>query len=71
MNVELQKHARDTLKKDLNLLPENWQLIFKRMYSPNNLGRSIEEAIDSMPEDKLDWAMTQVKNSLTKLNVDD
>ena len=39
-------------------------MLFKRMYSPNNLDLDIEDIVDSMPEDRLDWAMTQVYKTL-------
>jgi hypothetical protein len=39
---------------------EAQQKLFKQMYSHKNRDLSIEEAIDNMPDDKLDWAMQQV-----------
>jgi hypothetical protein len=69
MNKQLQTFARDTLKHGLSQLPESNQLIFKRMYSHNNLELSIEDVVDAMPVDTLDWAMTQVQNSLDHLSV--
>ena len=41
-------------------------MLFKRMYSPKNLGDGIDDIVDSIPEDKLDWAMQQVERSLEK-----
>lgn len=66
MNSYLQEYARDNLKKWLGKLPEENQLIFKRMYSHKDLSLDINEVVDNMEEDKLDWAMQQVQNTLNK-----
>lgn len=66
MNVQLQNYARDTIKEGLAQLPEGWQRVFKQMYAHGNLELSIEEVVDQMPDDKLDWALSQVSNSLKK-----
>lgn len=68
MNDELQKFARATLKTGLAKLPGGWQLTFKRMYSHNDLDKPINEVVDAMPADKLDWAMEQVRRSIEKLD---
>jgi hypothetical protein len=75
MNNQLQDYAREQLKAGLAQLPENWQRTFKLMYGRDNGKRSVEntvalpinDVVDIMPEDKLDWAMQQVENSLKKL----
>jgi len=67
MNKQLQKFARDTIKNGLCHLPVNYQTMFKRMYSHKNMKSSIEQIVDCMPEEKLDWAMEQVDRSLSKL----
>ena len=67
MNEQLEKHAREQLKEGLAELPESWQLMFKRMYSHNNLELPINEVVDNMDVDKLDNALRQVKNSIDKL----
>ncbi len=74
MNHILQKFARQYLKDNLNKLPGDWQKKFKLMYARNNGKRSVEdsllidinEVVDKIPEDKLDWAMIQIENSLKK-----
>jgi hypothetical protein len=66
MNEQLQNYAREEIKKGLVLLPESWQHTFKRMYSFDNLTKNINDVVDDMPQDKLDWAMQQVKSSLRK-----
>ena len=69
MNKILQDHARSYLKDHLKLLTENHRHTFKLMYSYNNLELPIEDVVDQMPEDKLDWAMQQVQRSLVKLGI--
>lgn len=64
MNSQLQDYARSELKKGLSQLPESYQMMFKRMYSHNKLGSSINAVVNSMDESKLDWAMQQVSKSL-------
>ena len=66
MNNELQVFARQQLKDGLSKLPESNHMIFKLMYSPNNLDIDINEVVDIMPEDKLDWAMQQVQRTINK-----
>ena len=66
MNQQIQDFARQELKTGLAKLPESNQLLFKRMYSHANLDASIDDAVDNMPEDKLDWAMQQVERTLEK-----
>jgi len=67
MNANLQNYARNEIKNGLSQLPENFQLMFKRMYSHGNLELSIDTIVDNMPDEKLDWAMQQVERSLKKI----
>lgn len=69
MNHLLQEFARRWLKERLSVLPERNQEIFKRMYSPFAIAAPIDRVVDQMPEDKLDWAMTQVENTVNKPDV--
>ena len=64
MNNELQTFARDNLKKDLAQCTDEQQLFFKRMYSHKNLKADINNIVDNMSEDKLDWAMQQIERTL-------
>lgn len=66
MNQQLQDFARQELLAGLKQLPESWQHRFKQMYAHDNLMLSIEEVVTGMDEDKLDWAMEQVRKSLAK-----
>lgn len=72
MNTKLESFARTTLLEGLSRLPEGHQSLFKRMYSgarttEEAVAIPIERVVAGMPDDKLDWAMTQVQNSLKKL----
>ena len=66
MNNQLQEFAREQLKDGLAKLPESNQLLFKRMYSHKDLDKPIDDVVDSMDYDKLDWAMQQVQRSIDK-----
>ena len=67
MNEQLKAFARRALKEGLAQLPESNRLLFKRMYSHKNLEADINDVVDGMPEEKLDWAMQQVERSLDKI----
>jgi hypothetical protein len=64
MNSELEKFARASLIEDLSLCTDKQESLFRRMYSEGNLELPIEEVVANLSTDKLDWAMTQVRNTL-------
>ena len=64
MNDQLQEYARTQLKEGLAKLPESNQLLFKRMYSHEDLEANINDVVDIMPEERLDWAMQQVQRTI-------
>lgn len=66
MNNALQEYARNYLKTRLNACTDGEVLVFKRMYSHENLDKDINLVVDDMPEDKLDWAMEQVRRTVEK-----
>ena len=68
MNSTIDNFTRKQIKEGLKSLPDNWQLMFKRMYSHKNLQADINEVVDKMSSDKLDCALSQVENSINKLN---
>ena len=76
MNNQLQDFARATLKDGLAKLPEANQRTFKLMYARDGGKRSVDAAVampindvvDCMPPDRLDWAMQQVQASLDKMH---
>ena len=75
MNKQLQDFARAELKTGLAELPEENHRTFKLMYARDNGKRSVVDAVamqindvvDLMPPEQLDWAMQQVKASLDKM----
>jgi len=73
MNKTLQNFARTEIKNGLAKLTEAQRRIFKLMYAPFEKGKtvkeriekySINEVVDLIEEDKLDWAMQQVQRTL-------
>lgn len=66
MNDKLETFARNELKEGLSKLPEKSQRLFKQMYANGNLEMDINDCVDSMPSDKLDWAMQQVERTINK-----
>jgi hypothetical protein len=67
MNIYLQNFAREFMKDGLAKLPEKNHDIFRRMYSHKDLEKDINQIVDDLPEDKLDWAMMQIQRSVDKL----
>ena len=66
MNNQLTAFARETLKEGLAKCTKEQILLFKRMYSHEDLEKDINKVVDDMPDEKLDWAMQQVERTLTK-----
>lgn len=66
MNETIKNLAKKKLKELLAECTEEQQLMFKRMYCHKNLEFSINEAVEQMADDKIDWAMTQVERTLQK-----
>ena len=64
MNNTVIEFTKAEILEGLNELPDDWQLKFKRMYSHDNLDAPMKDVVDNMPHEKLDWALTQVQNSL-------
>ncbi len=66
MNEQIESFARDTLKQGLAQCTEGQQLLFKRMYAKGNLEMLIDDVVDNMESEKLDWAMQQVQRTLDR-----
>lgn len=64
MNDPLQEYARSYIKQGLAKCTPEQQRIFRRMYSPTDLNALIDDVVDNMDTDKLDWAMLQVQATL-------
>ena len=75
MNGILISTARNYLLETVPTLPEGHQKVFRLLYGRNNGKRSVDDAksmtiedvVVEIPEEKLSWAMTQVENSIKKL----
>lgn len=65
-NETLIKAGRNILKELLAQCTEGQQMMFKKMYSPKNLELPINDAVDKMNPDKIDWAISQCENTLKK-----
>lgn len=66
MNKTFATSGRNILKELLSKCTEGQQLMFKRMYSNKNLELSINESVDNMDDDKIDWAITQCERTVEK-----
>ena len=66
MNKSLASFARERIKEGLKSLPRGEQEMFKRFYAQGHLELPINIVVENMPDVKLDWALTQVQNSLKK-----
>ncbi len=66
MNKELENYARQNLKDNISKCTDAEKVLFARMYGRFGYNDNIYTVIDGMDPDKLDWAMTQVKNTLDK-----
>lgn len=55
-NETIKNVAKEMLKKLLSECTDGQQLMFKRMYCHKNLELSVDEAVDQMEDDKIDWA---------------
>ena len=64
MNADLQAFARKVIKDGLALCTPDQQMLFKRMYSHGNLELPINDVVDAMPPERLDWAMQQVQRTI-------
>jgi len=61
------KQKRTEIKRILSKLEDDNRMIFKRMYSHNNLDKDINLVVDAMPAKKLDWALQQCKNTYYRI----
>lgn len=66
MNSQLSGFARQTLKDGLQKCTQDQRLFFNRMYSHKDLDKDINEVVDQIPDEKLDWAMQQIQRTLDK-----
>lgn len=67
MNATIEAFARGKLKELLYALPSENKRIFSLMYSHKNPDLTMDDVVDRMPCEKLDWALTQVENTIKKV----
>lgn len=68
MNNTISEFARKKIIEGLLLCTEDQVLIFKRMYSHKNLDIDVYTMVRLIPDEKLDWALTQVERTIKKNN---
>lgn len=66
MNEQLNSFARQELKQGLGQCTAAEQRLFKQMYAKGAMELPLQDVVDNMDEDKLDWAMQQVARTLKK-----
>lgn len=65
-NETIKNVAKEMLKELLSECTERQQLMFKKMYCHRNLELSINDVVDQIADDKIDWAFTQVERTVEK-----
>lgn len=65
-NQTLINAAKLILKEGLTKCTEEQRFIFKKMYSFDNVNADVNDVVDNMLPDKLDWAITQVEHTIKK-----
>jgi len=66
MNKRFENAGRAILKELLYQLTEDNHTKFKRMYCPSQMDYSIDESVNAIEPECIDWAITQCENSLPK-----
>jgi hypothetical protein len=67
MNSTIVAFARQEIKSGLARCTSAQRLTFMRMYSHQDLSREISVVVDAMPDEKLDWALSQVQRTIQRL----
>ena len=73
MSNALQKindYRLGTLKELLSQTTEEQQMFFKRMYSHKDLQADINDVVDKMPDEKINWAIQQVERTVIQNHSD-
>jgi hypothetical protein len=63
-SLNIKTLGRDILKDLLSQCTEDQQMLFKRMYSHDDLERDINDAVDQMANDKINWAISQCERTV-------
>lgn len=62
-------HTRKALREEIVLCTESQQRMFELLYGqfvPDPENTTVEVIVDFLPDDRLQWALTQVRNTLIK-----
>lgn len=70
MNPELVEYAREYIRINIKKLKDEHIMRFKKMYSHHNLAAHIDDVVNNMEIDKLNWGMQQITNSLLKEGIE-
>jgi hypothetical protein len=63
---KIEHFRREELKTLICQCTEPQQHLFKQMYSHRNLDLPIDQVVDQMPSEKIDWAIQQCERTLAK-----
>jgi len=66
MNNKLKSYAKQEIINGLKKCTELQVYRFKLMYSLQNTNKAVETIVNSIPEKKLDWALSQVDATVVK-----
>jgi hypothetical protein len=66
MNSTIEKFTRQSIKDALAKCNGEQVHLFKRMYAHKDLSTPINDVVDKMPIEKLDWALTQCETTIKK-----
>jgi ssDNA-specific exonuclease RecJ len=67
MSRKQQQARREEIKRILGFLNDDNHWNFKRMYSPNDLNKDINQVVDDMPARQLQWALHQCNASYHRI----
>ena len=59
--------TRAEIKRILSQLTDEHRDMFNRMYSKPDVYQDVEDTVDEMPRNRLDWALQQCKNTQYRL----
>ena len=66
MNKKIRQITEDLMLNSLHLCTKKQIDFFMRMYGKKNVIPTLEEVVHYMSDDKLDWAFSQIENTLQK-----
>jgi len=66
MNKEIEDFSRKLVLEKLEQVTDAQFIVFKRFYSSKNMEATKEQVAKNMNYEKIDWALTQLDNTITK-----